>query len=419
MATTTRPPRLCERYYFRLLPFGDPPGTTRVPLPTRRQWPIGSVIGGMFLVVAISAAFQFPSVRDRDVRTIFDFMGLLFTGGGFLFLVGFALLLGALTAFILLSWCYVWIGRETLVYEIRIGPIRFFREYLLGKFGSAGFLGKEDDGRTQIEYGGRNLELGTNMHRSEADKVIRALRSAIDAVPRIETKAIAPSPHVAPLPVVRTAPPPAWKSPSVLALLAANLAPLAGLIFFEWNVREIMMLYWAESAVIGFYNVLKLAVISGPGVLFLAPLFVGHFGGFMAIHFFFLYSIFGTGVGAPDMNARPFKALAEIFVPLGPTLAAYFVSHGVSFYVNFLRRKEYAGRTAQQQMSEPYRRIVAMQLMIILGVWLCILLKSPQPMLILVIAVKTAMDLYAHRKERLRAAVPEFRIENPESALRA
>lgn len=49
-------------------------------------------------------------------------------------------------------------------------------------------------------------------------------------------------------------------SPSTLALIAANLAPVAGMILFGWNLGDVMILHWGESAVIGFYNLLKIAV---------------------------------------------------------------------------------------------------------------------------------------------------------------
>jgi hypothetical protein len=50
-------------------------------------------------------------------------------------------------------------------------------------------------------------------------------------------------------------------------------------------------------------------------------------------------------------------------------------------------------------MAEPYKRIIVMHVTIIFGGWLILLLKSPVPALILLIALKTAVDLRAHRHE--------------------
>ena len=46
----------------------------------------------------------------------------------------------------------------------------------------------------------------------------------------------------------------------LIALLATNALPLVGVLFFEWNAFLLVLLYWAENVVVGFYNVLKMAM---------------------------------------------------------------------------------------------------------------------------------------------------------------
>ena len=57
--------------------------------------------------------------------------------------------------------------------------------------------------------------------------------------------------------------PPTLASPSTLALLGANLIPIFGAFLFDWNLGEVMVIYWAESGIIGMYNLAKLAIIGG------------------------------------------------------------------------------------------------------------------------------------------------------------
>ena len=59
-----------------------------------------------------------------------------------------------------------------------------------------------------------------------------------------------------------------------------------------------MVLFWAESGIIGFYSLLRLCYVTGWGAIFLGPFFLVHFGGFMAVHFFFIYALFIEGVEA-------------------------------------------------------------------------------------------------------------------------
>jgi len=48
----------------------------------------------------------------------------------------------------------------------------------------------------------------------------------------------------------------------------------------------------------------------------------------------------------------------------------------------------------------PYRRVTLMQFTLIFGGWLVMALNNPLPALALLIALKVAADLYAHRGER-------------------
>ena len=188
-------------------------------------------------------------------------------------------------------------------------------------------------------------------------------------------------------------------SPSALVLIAANLVPLAGSVFWGWQLSDVMVLYWAESGIIGFYNILKMALISRWLAIPAGLFFLSHFGAFMAVHFLFIYSIFVQGLqgGGGDLGD-----VRMLFVALWPALAALFLSHGLSFVVNFMGRREYTTRSIRSQMSEPYRRIVFMHLVLIFGGGLALILGAPTPVLWLVIVVKIWVDMRAHLKERKR-----------------
>ena len=109
--------------------------------------------------------------------------------------------------------------------------------------------------------------------------------------------------------------------------------------------------------------------------------------------------MFVRGLDARGPEPGAWEALGGLFVPLWPALAALFTSHGVSFAVNFIARREYEGETVTGLMSAPYRRIIVMHLTIIFGGWILLALKSPVPALALSILLKLAVDLGAHRRE--------------------
>jgi Family of unknown function (DUF6498) len=47
---------------------------------------------------------------------------------------------------------------------------------------------------------------------------------------------------------------------SIAALLIANSIPLGGVAFFGWNLATILVIYWLENGIVGFWNVPRMAL---------------------------------------------------------------------------------------------------------------------------------------------------------------
>jgi len=174
---------------------------------------------------------------------------------------------------------------------------------------------------------------------------------------------------------------------------------LFGTVLFGWKLSDVMVLYWAESAIIGFFTICKMIVIGRWLALLAVPFFIGHFGGFMAIHFLFIYLFFVEGLSSGGSFGGDLPEVGRMFIVLWPALAALFISHAWSYVQNFLGRQEYRQRTLKDQMSEPYKRIIFMHLVIIFGGGMALVLGAPEPVLFIVIVAKIYVDLKAHLKE--------------------
>jgi len=194
---------------------------------------------------------------------------------------------------------------------------------------------------------------------------------------------------------------------SIGSLIASNLVPLLGVLFFGWNVSSILILYWSENVIIGFYNILKMAGAQGkvdktkfstgqkttliPQRLYLIVFFLVHFGIFTFGHAAFVFSFFGTE--QPTFNS------------LLPALLSLFVSHGISTYVHFIKNGEFRRVSCADLFFQPYRRVVIMHLTIIFGAWLSLVFNLPSLVLVVLISLKIVVDILFHRKEHQRFSI--------------
>jgi hypothetical protein len=188
------------------------------------------------------------------------------------------------------------------------------------------------------------------------------------------------------------------ESSSDWTLLLANVLPVIGVAFFGWDLFSILFLYWLESAIIGCFNILKMFIVGGLPAVFFVGFFCFHYGMFMSVHLMLLLELFGGGTGT-------FDTLSPVIVQILPVFLFLVVSHGYSFISNFLEKGEYKHLTVQQLLFQPYGRIVIMHLTILLGGFLSATIGAPLVALVLMVVLKSAVDLAAHRQQHQPAGI--------------
>ncbi len=198
---------------------------------------------------------------------------------------------------------------------------------------------------------------------------------------------------------------------STLVLIAANLVPLAGVVFWGWDVFVLLILYWLETAVIGFWTMIRVLIMPAPGrdaatagigatqpvngigaALFLTV----HAGIFMTVHFLFLWSLF-AGDWAKRIHG-PAEFVSELVLGTGLwlPLLVLFVVRGW-FALRPLLLGEPDPEADRNVLSGLYTRIVVMQVAIILGGWLATAVGGSIATLALVVIGKTAVEVYGVR----------------------
>ena len=218
--------------------------------------------------------------------------------------------------------------------------------------------------------------------------------------------------------------------PATLMLLASNVVPLVGLVFWRWDAFVLLLGYWSETAVVAFWTMLRIAVrpeeatfdakSPRPGIVrraYILAFVIFFVGFFMAVHFGILWEAFGARWRGRISGTGDFLRLMLWDTGLWIAVLAAFVSRGVSCLLDLIdpiaiRRcilamwPQYPGALPGERTPDPGgalfglgARIVLMQVALVIGGFAAVKLGLYAPVilpLMLLIAIKTYIELSLH-----------------------
>jgi hypothetical protein len=126
-------------------------------------------------------------------------------------------------------------------------------------------------------------------------------------------------------------------------------------------------------------------IIQDVGKKFLIPFFIFHYGIFTLVHGIFVVIMFGF----------PNQSFSYILA----TFALLFLSHYISYRINYIGKREYMNISVGKLFYYPYNRVIIMHITILIGGMLVQSLGSPIYALIVMIIAKIILDLKYHNKE--------------------
>jgi uncharacterized protein DUF6498 len=215
-------------------------------------------------------------------------------------------------------------------------------------------------------------------------------------------------------------------------LIVANLIPIYGVLVHDWAIFPLILLYWLENLWLGVLQMVRLILLPTleglsagkmlAGKLFLVPFFAVHYGMFCMIHGVFVFAIFRGDDGGFGSSFFPtLSAVIEAVerYKLQTALLALGLSHLISLlrHVFFAREQDAPGIGPAMVFGGIYARIVVLHVAILFGSFFVMAFGSPMFALILLIALKTAIDYAAHRKQHEKAAalLEDRRLSEPQS----
>ena len=194
---------------------------------------------------------------------------------------------------------------------------------------------------------------------------------------------------------------------STAVLILFNLVPVAGVIFFQWQVADLVFMYWVENFLVGFLNrqrikkargVLPCAVDPDTGEIHqksdlfrkkVGRLLTVMYFAFTSVHGIFVFLLFGVSLSSAGSLIPP-----ALFL---------IVSHLASYRIHFIGREEYKVLTWQELLTAPFKRMAVLHLTVLFSGFL-LAQGDPASMgaLIFMVALKTGMDVWGHITSHLK-----------------
>lgn len=197
------------------------------------------------------------------------------------------------------------------------------------------------------------------------------------------------------------------KDPTTWFLLFSNLLTIFFAVLLNWNLIEVLWIYWGQSVIIGVFNFLKMLKISLSSKendffsaiqLFRSCFFLIHYGGFHLGYLIFLL-VFSFSPGILGVSSLNFLFFVPFFLI---AMSVFFVNHLFSF-LYYSKKLDLFGRDKNilinKLMFSPYARIVPMHLTIIFGTMFIAFGFFNSFVLVFFLLLKTFADIKMHISE--------------------
>jgi hypothetical protein len=177
----------------------------------------------------------------------------------------------------------------------------------------------------------------------------------------------------------------------LLTLILVNLIPVAGVLFFGWQIGHVVILFWLESLMIGFFNLLRILLAQGrhemkPANKYgTALFFLIHYFGFMIAQGFFMFALV--------LDSDDILTLSRLNIPL--VFAGLLLFYSFNFISEFILSGEFQRKTPDSFFFRPYGRVAIQQVLVLGGGWLIETGRLPREMAITLtlVGMKILVDL--------------------------
>ena len=212
-------------------------------------------------------------------------------------------------------------------------------------------------------------------------------------------------------------------------LIAANLVPVVGALFFNWNAKEIFLVYCLETIIIGILNLIKMGIVTAvrkkdkwynnnsytmQSGLFFMFFFLIHYGLFVTVQMGIFFGASGMGDGTNlTLFSFFYKWPGLLTNDSVVMLAAFGIGYGFKMIYEFIKSGEYKTTPLMVIMFQPYGRIFIQQFTVIIGS-LFLSFGAGTIFIIVFAAVRILFEVYFNFDQILSKAMIDMRKQSGE-----
>ncbi len=191
------------------------------------------------------------------------------------------------------------------------------------------------------------------------------------------------------------------KSPSVLAQFAANSISIVGLLFFDWNIGDILIIFWVEAVIICFFTLVMMGMVERWKFIFKGPFVVFIFGYILIFLLAFVEGVSGeiTKELTGTYQQRDYLQMA---IGLLPAIASFFISHGISFVLDFMGKHQYKSIDSSDIAAKFLRELIPLGAASITAVFIIAVFGNYVYLFVIALLVKIAFDMLVQFEDKLR-----------------
>jgi len=166
-------------------------------------------------------------------------------------------------------------------------------------------------------------------------------------------------------------------------LIAVNLLPVAGVWIWDWNPKEVFLVYCLETIMIGIFTLVKMGIVTATrktdtwyngssrtnqSGLFFMFFFLLHYGIFTGVQMGIFFGVSRIGEGSNSTALNFVYKWPKLLSLDSLVMFLVFVSfYGFKMIVTFIRSGEYRTIPMMLLMFQPYGRIFIQQITVIIG----------------------------------------------------